>query len=259
MAVKNLQGQRFGRLVVANFVRVNEKHRAIWECNCDCGNTTFSDTETLTRGLKRSCGCLRDEYLHSRKTGRVTHGKTKSRLYAVWSGMKQRCNYPGSDSYQRYGGRGIRICDEWNNDFSSFEKWAYDNGYDEFAKRGECTIDRIDNDGNYEPSNCRWVSMKVQYHNRDVPKPLTEIAAEHDLTYDAVHQRMKKGMSLEEALKKPMRKNCYMTLDGETKTASEWSRIKGIPLTTLFYRVNHGWSDERALTTQPVPGGGRLH
>lgn len=241
----DLTGQRFGMLTVLSKSGKNKHSHIVWSCKCDCGNTCVVESSSLRRGSTNSCGCLRSEYLHSPKAGKRTHGKSKTRLYAVWRGMKQRCNDPNGDNYHRYGGRGISVCEEWESNFSAFEKWALENGYDETAPQGKFTVDRINNDGNYEPLNCRIVDMKVQYHNRDVPKSLKEIAEEHGLTYDAVHQRMKKGETLEKALKKPLRRKVRVQINGEEKTVKEISRESGIPESTIYYREKLGldWKD----------------
>ena len=126
--------------------------------------------------------------------------------------MKDRCYNPKATSYKHYGGRGIKVCDEWKNSFKAFYDWAYSNGYDENAPRNKCTIDRINNDGNYEPSNCRWVTQKQNCNNT--------------------------------------RFNRLLTCNGETHTMSEWSEITGISQTTLSYRIHClGWNDEQVLTT----------
>ena len=96
----------------------------------------------------------------------VVHGKSNSRLYEVWAGMKRRCYNQNHKHYRDYGGRGISVCDEWRDDFGVFEKWAIENGYDEHAAKGACTLDRIDTDGDYSPSNCRFADMIVQQNNR---------------------------------------------------------------------------------------------
>ena len=151
---------------------------------------------------------------------RVKHGYAKrnspTRLYKIWIGMRVRCNNP---RYKYYGGRGISVCEEWN-DFMSFQKWAYENGYKDDAKRGECTLDRIDSDKNYEPSNCRWVNMKVQSNNR------------RNWGTDTHNHEMIKW-----------------TFNGETHTVQEWSEKTGIPNRVLRARKHKGWSIERLLTT----------
>lgn len=160
-------GERFGRLTVLSrdddYIAPNGKHHVQWRCKCDCGNETTVDVCQLVEGKTKSCGCLKDEVLSS---GNKVHGGRYDRLYHVYANMKNRCYNENADDYKYYGGRGIRICDEWLNDYLSFKKWAYDSGYDDTAVKGECTIDRIDVNGNYEPSNCRWVSMDVQSKNR---------------------------------------------------------------------------------------------
>lgn len=165
--MKDHTGERFGRLVVLSraddYVCPNGKKHVMWLCQCDCGNKTIVDSCLLVSGHTRSCGCLYEEKL---KSGNPKHGHRYDRLYKVYHNMKNRCYNENADDYKYYGGRGISICDEWLDDYMSFRQWALDNGYDESAKKGECTIDRIDVNGNYEPSNCRWVSMAVQSRNR---------------------------------------------------------------------------------------------
>lgn len=132
-----------------------------WICECDCGTVKDVPGSELVRGASKSCGCYKSEKAanaHRKHDGKGT------RLYNVWTSMNNRCRNKNERTYKYYGGRGISVCEEWQ-DFGNFKKWAYENGYDETAKRGDCTIDRIDNNGNYEPSNCRWVSMKVQRMN----------------------------------------------------------------------------------------------
>lgn len=159
----NLQGKRFGKLVVIRRVENIPKHHARWLCKCDCGNEHIVQSHCLINGMVKSCGCIQVE-MH------LTHGQTGSRLYNVWNAIKARCFNQNYRDYKYYGGRGITMCDEWKNSFEVFSEWAYKNGYNENVKRGDCTIDRIDNDGNYEPSNCRWTTMKVQCESRRRPK-----------------------------------------------------------------------------------------
>lgn len=161
--LKDLTGQRFGRLIVTKRAGSDKWRRATWECQCDCGEVRVEYSNNLLMGRVKSCGCLRSE---KNLQNSITHGKRKSRLYHVWSDMKNRCYNSKIHNYHRYGGRGITVCDEWRNDFGKFYEWAIGNGYDENAPYGQCTLDRIDNDKGYSPDNCRWVDVKTQNNNK---------------------------------------------------------------------------------------------
>lgn len=158
---RDLTGKRFGRLVVIRREsEIGQKVR--WLCRCDCGSEKVISAYELTSGNTKSCGCLQSE---SRHFNARKHGGRGTRLYNVWKAMRQRCNDPNHSSYPHYGGRGIRVCAEWS-DYQTFSEWAFANGYDPDAPRGKCTIDRIDVNGDYEPSNCRWVDAATQNANR---------------------------------------------------------------------------------------------
>lgn len=204
----DLTGQRFGRLVVIKRVENNKRQEVQWLCQCDCGNTKVVCAAHLKKGNTFSCGCLKRE----RSVQQLkTHGLSYTRIYGVWAGIKYRCYNANQKQYKNYGGRGITMCDEWKNDFKVFYDWAIAHGYDEKASKGECTIDRIDVNGNYEPSNCRWVNNTTQQNNR--------------------------------------RNNCYLTYNGETHTTAEWGKILNISVMALNHRIERGWTIERALTT----------
>lgn len=162
----DITGYRFGRLVVLSREGSDKDHHATWQCLCDCGNTLTVSGHSLRSGNTRSCGCLMRDTSARIAQENARHNGSHSRLYAVWNSMRQRCSNPKHKYFRIYGGRGIKVCDEWANDFERFRSWALSSGYDPEAKRGQCTIDRIDGDGDYCPGNCRWVSVKVQNNNR---------------------------------------------------------------------------------------------
>ncbi len=200
----DLTGKRFGKLVVL------EKHgsqvakcgssNAIWKCRCDCGNITFAMSSNLKKGHTQSCGCWKSE-------SQITHGMTGTRIYRIWNDMRTRCYQKSHRSYDDYGGRGITVCEEWKNSSDSFIEWAFSSGYQE-----NLTLDRIDTNGNYEPSNCRWVTRKEQCNNT--------------------------------------RRNVFLEYKGKRKTVSQWAEELGIKDGTIRGRLNRGWSVERALETK---------
>lgn len=205
--MKNLTGQRFGRLVAIEPLKERSGNGyVVWRCKCDCGKEVNVQSRYLTGGGTTSCGCYSKE-VHADMLKK--HGKSRSRLYRVYMTMKSRCENPNAHEYDNYGGRGVKICDEWQN-YEAFSEWAKNNGYEE-EQRGKCTLDRIDTDGDYEPSNCRWVTMKIQQRNR--------------------------------------RNNKLITYKGETHCISEWAEIAGIRYGTFIKRLQCGWSMERAMTT----------
>ena len=188
-------------LTVIERVGSTNDNRALWRCQCECGGFTNVDTHSLTDGNTRSCGCRK-------YGGRLTHGEAKdgqTRLYRIWSAMKMRCNNPNNVNYYLYGGKGIKVCDAWN-DFNHFRDWAINNGYSD-----ELTIDRIDSNKDYCPSNCRWVSYKIQSNNTS--------------------------------------RNHYVTANGKTLTISQWSDETGIPSRTIAARINVlGWEPQDAVS-----------
>jgi len=201
--LKDLTGQRFGRLLVIKESGRNKQGKAMWFCRCDCGNHKVVYSYSLISGATLSCGCLHNEGLSERSS---THNKSKTRLYRTWSNIKQRCYNPNFTHYKYYGGRGLKMCDEWQS-FEAFCDWAIANGYSE-----NLTIERIDNDGDYEPNNCEWKTMKDQANNKS--------------------------------------NNRKITFAGTTKTVAQWSNKTGIPYNILIRRLFRGWSIKEALTQE---------
>lgn len=219
LRVKNLIGQSFGRLTVIAQSGRDTQNKIMWKCICVCGNEKIVRGNDLKSGAVQSCGCFKKErFTEMRKliTPYKTHGLSNTRLYRVWGGMLQLCYNPNNSNYHNYGGRGITVCDEWRNDFQAFYDWAIANGYKEEGLpngKNKWTIDRIDFNGNYEPSNCRWVDMLVQSNNkrdnhlvtyRGETLTLAETARKYNISSKVLGGRLADGWGVEEAIETPL-------------------------------------------------------
>lgn len=166
MNIKNLAGQRFGRLLVLEQTPNRKNGCVVWKCKCDCGNEVFASSGYLVSGRKRSCGCLASEIAaQTARTGnnRRTHGMKRTKLYSIWNTMKYRCFNKNASNFKDYGGRGITVCDEWIHDFQAF--YDYVSQLPNFGEVGY-SLDRINNDGNYEPGNVKWSTRTEQNNNK---------------------------------------------------------------------------------------------
>lgn len=190
-----MEGQRFSRLVVVRPAARDKRGNARWHCHCDCGGTATVQSGALRNGHTKSCGCL-----HREKS--TKHGKVGHRVYEVWNSMRDRCLNANHPSFACYGGRGINVCERWHK----IENFVADMG----DPPDGMSLDRIDNDGNYEPSNCRWATRKQQSRNT--------------------------------------RQNVVLVHRGQTLCVTEWAEIIGVPRETIYTRLRRGWSVARALT-----------
>lgn len=197
----DLTGQVFGRLAV---IEETERHKGqrYWRCRCVCGNVTDVVQQSLRKGKTYSCGCLHNEIIGAQ---RATHRRSRSPEFVAWVNMRLRCNNPHNISYPNYGGRGIEVCDRWQNDFAAFLKDVGERPSPEY------TLERIDNNKNYGPDNCRWATWEEQGRNK--------------------------------------RNNHYLTHNQETLTVADWAKRISVPQTVLRRRINQlKWSVEKALT-----------
>lgn len=202
---KAIVGNKFGRLTPIKKIGQDAFRGSIYLCSCECGNSVEVRGGNLVSGNTRSCGCLRNETL-SRISS--THHESKTRLYRIYQAMKRRCYNTNSKDYEGYGGRGIQVCEEWKTNYECFRDWALVNGYEDHL-----TLDRIDNEGNYELKNCRWVNAKVQANNKS--------------------------------------NNVRISWSGKTMNLGEWAKELGMSYSALYKRIyRYDWSIEDAFTKE---------
>jgi hypothetical protein len=202
----DITGKIFNRLKVIDYSHTDKRSKSYWKCVCECGNEVIVRSDSLTSGNTKACGCLSKE-LKSKmaKTYLTKHGETKTRLYKIWSGMRDRCSSFGTEKGKHYADKGITICKEWD-EFIPFKEWSLSNGYE-----SNLTIDRINVNGNYEPSNCRWLTIQEQERNRGNSiyvvyngerKHLKDWSKDLNINYHTLYQRYKINTNPEYVLRK---------------------------------------------------------
>jgi len=195
---------RFGKLIAIKEVGKNKSNQYMWECLCDCGKKSIVSSSNLVRNNTKSCGCFGDSYLANKTR---THGMSSTRMFKIWVGIRKRCTNKKCIAFKDYGGRGIKVCERWQ-DFNNFYL-DMKNSYSD-----KLTLDRIDTNGDYEPSNCRWATNKMQSNNR--------------------------------------RNNVFINLNGVVKTVSEWADLSGVSSKRISHRVKNGWDAYDAIYKKSI-------
>lgn len=240
-----LAGRAFAELTVLRFDGKRGGAR-FWLCQCSCGKQVSVAGSKIVSGHTKSCGHIQSKGVPP------THGGSQSREYNIWTHILQRCYNPKRDNYPRYGGRGIKVCDRWRHDYAAF---LSDMG---LAPFDGAQIDRIDNDGDYTPENCRWVSQDENKRNKpstrriafgDVEMTVMEWSKKLGVPVNTLNTRLARGWTGEECLsgkrageKVPNKSARWITHNGETLTLTQWANRIGTPMKTLHRQLSRGWS-----------------
>lgn len=252
--MKDLSGQKFSRLTVLYSKRIDNR-KSKWLCLCECGEYTYVSSNSLTSGTTKSCGCKKREFIIDFKT---KHGLSRSPEYGIWLAMKSRCSDVKHISYKNYGGRGILVCEEWE-DFNTFILDMKPRPSPKY------TLERVDNNKGYSPENCVWATRVMQLRNTRRNNMITHLertqclsawADEFGIKYSLLRHRLKRGWSISDALSEPVAARYsekiyspkrFFTINDETMCLAEWARKYGIKNTTLSSRIKRGMDIIEAL------------
>lgn len=238
----DLTGKTFNRLTVIKRVYRNNSKKVYWKCRCVCGKETTVESSKLKGGYTKSCGCLNNENRNRHINELTTHNMSNSKLFEVWCSMRRRCENRKDKAYKWYGAKGVKVCDEWQGEggFQNFYNWSIKNGYKE-----NLSIDRIDFNGNYEPSNCRWITQKEQCNNtsrniyidyRGERKTLSELCEMYNLKYGIMHHRIC-DLELPFEIAMNLKGFCRVHYKGKETDLRQISRDEKIEYKTLLKEV----------------------
>lgn len=263
MKFKDLSGLKFNHLEILYVDKSSNPKHLKYFCKCDCGKIKSISGYHVEKGKIKSCGCMRDKYIHS------THKQSKTRLYGIWTNIKSRCFNPKYHCYTIYGDRGISMCNEWKESFEPFYEWSMANGY-----KDNLSIDRIDNNADYCPENCRWADRKTQNNNKrnnhkitinGETKNLTQWADSLGINRDEFSYRVLRYKDIEEVLRyfeckkqnKPYLKGdeIIVTVKGETNSLANICKKYNVSYDLIYGRYKLNWDIEKAIFTPKLRQG----